>query len=34
MAHAGWAGILYRWDEKDVSAGKDRDILFLGVSPV
>ena len=28
VAHAGWAGVLCRWDEKDVIEGKDGDILF------
>jgi len=28
VAHAGWAGVLYRWDEKDVIEVSDKDVLF------
>ena len=28
VAHAGWAGVLYRWDEKDMIESRDRDVLF------
>jgi hypothetical protein len=28
VAHAGWAGVLYLWDEKDVIEVSDKDVLF------
>ena len=28
VAHAGWAGVLYRWDEKDMIESRDGDDLF------
>ena len=33
VAHAGWAGVLYRWDEKDVIEVNDKDVLFVPMIP-